>query len=360
MGRPLSKQQLFGANAKDNIKVQFYNGTASVPGFIVEQTGSKRFVCEDADGIRRTCYLVDKASADLGYKEMTISFKNDDGTVQQAKKISRHRISLMYDGELRSFPWNFSTSTTDGYWQVEEAGTDNQLTDATDLEEDDAPPFNLLTDYPVPGSGTLTPAGSLGLPGYNAVGSPGEPSGSILNAATSGYGVGLRRNKFTGNFTTNATSAPNTWNYTWFIDNSSNVIAGAEVFDTFGGFGYQLDQAGLGGSLFSLESKGWIKAPISQTYNFYGRSDDHMAIWIGGAAQTGNDDTNAVLAGHGGRIDPNVGVTLDAGKWYPIRIWFSEHTGGCQTQFYAVGSLSGQQFGSTDFAFKYNPQGEGW
>jgi len=360
MGRPLSKQQLFGANEKNNIKVQFFNGTASVPGFIVEQTGSKRFVCQDADGIRRTCYLVDKASADLAFREMTITLKYDDGTVVHATKIARHRFSS-FDGTTFSAPWNFSTSTTDSVWQIEEAGTDLQLTDATDLEGDDAPPFNTLTDYPAPGSGTLTGTGSLGLPGYNAVGSPGEPSGSILNAAASAYGAGLRRNKFAGNFTNTANSAPNTWNYTWFIDNSANVIPGSEVFDTFGGFGYQIDLENVvGGHNFSLESKGWIKAPYTQTYNFYGKSDDHMAIWIGNAAKTGYDNTNCVFAGHGSRIDPIISVTLDAGKWYPIRIWFGEHNGGCQSQFYAVGSNSGQQFGSTDFAFKYNPQGEGW
>ena len=40
MGRPLSKQQLFGADANNNLKVQFHNGTQSVKGYIVEQTGS--------------------------------------------------------------------------------------------------------------------------------------------------------------------------------------------------------------------------------------------------------------------------------------------------------------------------------
>jgi hypothetical protein len=360
MGRPLSKQQFFGANELNNIKVQFFNGTASVPGFIVEQTGSKRFVCQDANGTRRTCYLVDKASADLAFREMTITLKYDDDTIVHATKIARHRFSAI-DGKTFSAPWNFSTSTTDEVWQIEEAGTDDQLTDNTDLEGDDAPPFNLLTDYPVPGSGTIAGSGSLGLPGYNAVGSPGEPGGSILDAAASGYGLGLRRNKFTGNFCATASTAPEYWEYTWFIDNSSNVIAGAEVFDTFGGFGNQVDlEDQLGGHHFSLESRGWIKAPISQTYNFYGRSDDHMAIWIGNEAKTGYDSTNFVVGGHGSRIDTAKSVTLDAGKWYPIRIWFSEFGGNCQSQFFAVGSLAGGQFSSDAFSFKYNPQGEGW
>jgi hypothetical protein len=146
MGRPLSKQQLFGANAKNNIKVQFHNGTESVPGYIVEQTGSKRFKCKDANGVTRVCYLKDKASADLQAGEMSITFKYDDGTIQQATKIARHRISVVYDGIRRSFPWNFSTSTSDGKWQIEEAGTDASLTDATDLEEDDGPaPYTWTT-----------------------------------------------------------------------------------------------------------------------------------------------------------------------------------------------------------------------
>ena len=40
MGRPL-KKKLFGANASNNLKVQFHNGTDSVPGYIVEQLGTK-------------------------------------------------------------------------------------------------------------------------------------------------------------------------------------------------------------------------------------------------------------------------------------------------------------------------------
>ncbi len=137
MGRPLSKQQFFGANSLNNIKVQFHNGTSSVKGYIVEQTGSKRFKCKDANGVTAICYLKDKASADLQSGEMSISFKYDDGTIQQATKISRHRATFLYNSVVRSYPWNFSTSTTDGEWQIEEAGTDAALTSATDLEGDE-------------------------------------------------------------------------------------------------------------------------------------------------------------------------------------------------------------------------------
>jgi hypothetical protein len=140
MGRPLSKRFFGTPSAGTNtIKVQFHNGTASVPGYIVEQTGSKRFKCRDADGNEALCYLKDKASADLEVGEMSITFKYDDGTVQQARKISRHVLTVNYNGVDQKMPWNFSTSTTDGRWQIEEAGSDVDLTDATDLEEDDGP-----------------------------------------------------------------------------------------------------------------------------------------------------------------------------------------------------------------------------
>lgn len=348
MGRPLNKR-LFGANASNNIKIQFYNGTASVAGYIVKQKGSKRFLCRDADGNSRLCYLKNKASADLGPGEMSITVMYDNGSAQQITKIAAHRVTV--NNSIQG--WTFDPSTSDGLVQIEEAGTDDQLTDNTDLEGDDAPPFNLLTDYPVPGSGTL---GSRSLPGYNAVGSPSEPSGSITNVT--GFVPGLVRAKYLGNFCATASTAPASWNYAWF--DTATYVDNSQISDTFGGFGAQQDLENVeGGHNFSLQAKGFIRAPISQTYNFYGLSDDHMAIWIGAPAMTGYDNTNAIIAGHNS-TNPSVSVTMDAGKWYPIRIWFSEFLGNCQSQFWAVGSLAGGQFPSNQFEFKYNPQGMGW
>jgi hypothetical protein len=355
MGRPLSKQQFFGANEKHNIKVQFFNGTASVPGFIVKQTGSKRFVCQDADGIRRTCYLVDKASADLAFREMTITLKYDEGTVVHATKIARHRFSSV-DGKTFSAPWNFSTSTTDSVWQIEEAGTDDQLTDATDLEGDDV---STLQSYPVPGSGVFLIPSLAGLPGYSAVGSPAEPTGSIADNLALAFGHGLRRNKYLGNFSATASTAVASWVYTWFNDHGADVVAGSEVFDTFAGFGSQSDLDVVGGHNFSLESKGWIQPPVSQNYNFYGTVDDQMALWIGNEAKTGYDNTNATCIGKGGGVAPAKTVYLDSTKWYPVRLWMGEFNGGCQEQIFAVGE-NNTKYGGPDFLFKYNTQGESW
>jgi selenocysteine-specific translation elongation factor len=136
MGRPLNKRN-FSANANDNIKVQFNNGSASVPGYIVKQKGSKKFVVKAYNSATEfTCQLVDKASAALLAGEMSITVKLDDTTVEQVTKISAHRITAAGV----SYPWNYSTSTSDGAAQIEEAGTStaNVAAGSTNLEGDAA------------------------------------------------------------------------------------------------------------------------------------------------------------------------------------------------------------------------------
>lgn len=354
MGRPLSRQQLFGANAKNNIKVHFHNGTAGVQGYIVRQRGSKRFLCEDEHGVQRLCHLVDKVRADLATGEMSIAFIFDDGTKGHAVKIARHLITVMYQGAYHNMPWSFSSSTSDGYWQVDEAGTDAAMDNATDVGGED---FSTLTSYPVPGSGDyLSGATFLGSATYSLIGSAAEPSGSITDVT--GYAAGLTRIKYLGNYCATATTAPASWDYGFF--GTATPVTGSQVYDVYGGFGSQNDlETVVGGHNFSLEWKGWIQAPVSGNYNFSGSSDDHFAVWIGNAAKTGYNNTNAVIAGHAGMTASNT-VTMDAGKWYPVRMWFSEFHGDCHAQLYAVNSANTNKLNGHDFSWKHNPAGEGW
>lgn len=129
MGRPLPKR-FFGADANNNLRVQFNNGTSSVAGAIVKQKGSKKFKCVDASGNTATCHLVSKANASLAAGEMSITVTNDSGTDLFVTKISRHLVTAS-DGNR--YPWNFSSSTSDGAVQVEEAGTDSTFTGNVDL-----------------------------------------------------------------------------------------------------------------------------------------------------------------------------------------------------------------------------------
>ena len=147
MGRPLPKR-FFGADANNNLRVRFHNGTSSVNGAIVEQKGSKKFKCVDASGNTAICRLVSVADASLTAGQMSITVTNDSGTDLFVRKISRHLVTAS-DGNR--YPWNFSSSTSDGAVQVEEAGSgvgagtdatlgtaDDVLTSATNLEGDGA------------------------------------------------------------------------------------------------------------------------------------------------------------------------------------------------------------------------------
>jgi hypothetical protein len=351
MGRPLNKR-LFGANASNNIKVQFHNGTASVRGYIVKQIGSKRFVCKDENGNTARCRMVDKASADLAVGEMSITFKFDDTTVQQATKIAAHRIGISVSGSNTNSQWNFSTSTSDGYWQIEEAGTNAAMASAVDLEGDD-----INGDYPVPASGTYkTAATALSGITYANVGTPYNPGGNVATVANTA--AGLWRKKYLGNFTETATSAPSTWTYDFF-DDATFIKA---IADESVSWGQQTDGEGLGESLFSIEWRGYVQVPTTQNYNFYAESDDHIAMWIGTAATDAPADNTRLLGSNNKSMPSNAAtagvrgansVTLTAGQWYPVRIWFSEHTGGCKAQVYAQGA-DGTNFNGEDLTFAYN------
>ena len=145
MGRPINKRY-FGAPTLggNEIKVQFNTGSGSTPGYIVKQTGSKRFKVSNAGGTDTgTCYLVDAASAALTAGQMSITV-DDNGTARQVIKISGRKVTLD-NGSVVA--WDF-TGTGDTV-AVEEAGTgigagvdgdlgtaDDVLTDADDTEGD--------------------------------------------------------------------------------------------------------------------------------------------------------------------------------------------------------------------------------
>lgn len=119
MGRPLNKRNFGAPTTEGNeIKVQFHNGTSSVDGYIVRQTGSKRFVCSDGSA-EEECYLVDKAAATLVAGEMSISVQDDTATVRRLTKIAAHKATAA-DGN--SYGWTFSGDATDNRVEIEEAG----------------------------------------------------------------------------------------------------------------------------------------------------------------------------------------------------------------------------------------------
>lgn len=133
MGRPVNKRYFGTPTATGNqIKVQFHNGNNSVPGWIVKQKASKKFLCQDGQGNTAICKLVqtEVPAANLPTGQMTITVKLDNTNVVQLKKIAA-RVMTATDG--KRYPWNFSDSPTDGAAQIEEAGTDGTVTAGDDL-----------------------------------------------------------------------------------------------------------------------------------------------------------------------------------------------------------------------------------
>lgn len=325
MGRPLPKR-LFGANADNNLKVQFHNGTESVRGYIVKQKASKRFLCKDENGTEALCLLVAKASSDLAEGEMSITVLDDSGNAHQIIKISRHRVTYEDEGYV-SMPWTFEADLGDGFVQMEEAGTDEDMTDATDLEEDDVPAG--LFDKPVPGSGsyntTINPdTTSAGTP-YN----PGSGATSITNGT-----LGLWRKKYSGNFG----ASPGDGCDVTFVRNNTGFFGKP---DTYVSFGSQNDPTE---SYYTFEWVGYFKAPSSGDFNFYIDSDDDVFFWIGtNALGTANTELNAHMGVSGASEEKNTNsVTLIANRYYPVRIQFGEYSGAeqCQIYYAKVGDAS--------------------
>ena len=140
MGRPINKRYFGPPTAGGNeIKVQFYDGSASVNGWIVKQLGSKKFRVTDGT-TTKDCFLVDKASGALAADEMTITVKDDGGTARQVTKISGRKATIDTGASLA---WVFDDANNDGYVEMEEAGDDAVIDnvdgapDADDFESDD-------------------------------------------------------------------------------------------------------------------------------------------------------------------------------------------------------------------------------
>lgn len=368
MGRPLNKR-FFGANAADNLKVQFHNGTASVPGFVVRQTGSKRFVCQDANGNEATCYLVNKASEDLTAGEMTLTVSYDNGTVSQVTKIAAHIVTVNNSRQ----PWSFDPSTTDSRVQMEEAGTDDQLTDAVDLEGDDVViPFGMDRNEPIPGSGgsNNTVPGTFAGPGtfignFSSVGITfrnlsADALNSVPNTAN-----GLYRRKYVGNFSTtyiHQTTPPFTLDMGFFgVASHGPISEAAYEVDPYLSFGTRSD---LGyENNYAFEWKGYIQAPVTGNMRFGAAVDDDCVMWIGAAALTPTNN-NYLFAQSGGNRNGTDGVTVVAGKWYPIRLWFQEWGGAEQFQLGASNSVNSTKYGygpgGTPFTVAYNTVTKGF
>lgn len=371
MGRPLSKQQLFNVNTNNNIKVQFHNGTESVKGYILKQTGSKRFKCKDADGNEASCYLKAKVSADLAEGEMSITILDDNEDAYQITKITRHRVS--YNGI--SAPWTFEANLSDGYVQMEEAGTDDQLTDNTDLEGDEPTgptiPPGMDPDEPLAGSGgsnNTVPGTFVGASSYiDAYDATGitfrDITASGLTSVTNTTS-GLIREKYVGNFSEDYIDEVGFGSglfMDFFVPANGPISTDALEIDTYTGFGLRTDLDAENN--YAFEWKGYIQAKVTGNMQFFATVDDDVVVWIGAPALNPANN-NYLFAQSGNNRDGTNGVTVEANKWYPVRIWFQEWAGAEKMQLGANNSVNSTLYGlgtgATQFTVAHNSATRGY
>ena len=342
MGRPL-KKKLFGANANNNLKVQFHNGTDSVPGYIVEQLGTKKFKCKDVDGNTAICRLVTKASTLLGSGEMSITVKYDDNTVRQVYKISAHRISVnpVSTGTttvgMATAGWTFATSTSDTLWQIEEAGTSTTVmstsTQAVDLEGDDPATLGLF-DIPAPGSGTY--AATLSGAVLTSVGTPYSGTGGV--ASITNPVKGLWRKKYKGNFGTSAGSGININ----FVSTSTGYFGKPDTYVSFG------DQNISTENNYTFDWQGYFKAPATGRYNFFTKVDDDVYMWLGTPATAISTSNYHLYASNNTAAKNSNSVDLVADTYYPVRIQYGEYSGAEKMQIFWASTASVAAYAGDD------------
>jgi hypothetical protein len=162
------------------------------------------------------------------------------------------------------------------------------------------------TNFPVPGSNypaneyTVDATGTTTLTGY-------WNSSSISNPV-----VGLWRRAYTGT----ALDGTN------FDNNFPGLYTQRQsLLDPYVGFGSADD----GETNYTMEWLGYFKPAVDGDFIFAQAVDDYAYFWIGQDAVSGFTNTNAFLDGSSG---PPAKLTMLAGKYYPVRIRYTENQGG--------------------------------
>jgi hypothetical protein len=115
MGRPVNKKY-FGSGTGNQIKVRFKTGGTEYNGYVLKQTGSKRY--KVSDGTRTiTGYLVNKSNSGLANGDIVINVLNDAGAFVQVTKLY-NRVAITEDNV--KIKWNFTASESDSAVQMQD------------------------------------------------------------------------------------------------------------------------------------------------------------------------------------------------------------------------------------------------
>ena len=208
----------------------------------------------------------------------------------------------------------------------------------------------------VPGADYKT-AASRGVPAYSASGITFNDLSSSALTSISNTTAGLYRRKYVGK----VISTYGQWSdydAAWFADTSHGPISQAAYeVDTYVSFGYRSD---LGAeNNYTLEWKGYFVAPVTGNMRFFVDVDDDIMVWIGSSAYAPTK-TNYLLAQSGGSRTGTNGITVVAGKYYPVRMAFVEHGGAEQFQLFANSSAGTTVYNGQDLTWAHNSATKGY
>ncbi len=212
------------------------------------------------------------------------------------------------------------------------------------------------SDPTVPGTLYKT-AAARGVPAYNGTGITFRDLTADGLTSISNSTAGLYRRKYVGKLLSTY-GAWTEYNATWFDDPSRGPISQpAYEVDTYVSFGYRSDLGAENG--YSLEWKGYLVAPVTGNMRFFVDVDDDIMIWMGAAALTPTKD-NYLLAQSGGTRSGTDGITVQSGKYYPVRMAFTEYGGAEQFQIFANSSAGATVYNGQDLSWAHNSSTKGY
>jgi hypothetical protein len=163
--------------------------------------------------------------------------------------------------------------------------------------------------YPAPGFGYPSGHGGISTPSTQRI-----PAGYYEASSLSNPIVGLWRRTYTGALLDGTNVGDGSFP-TGFTQVES-------MLDVPVGFGYGLDES----TDFTMEWKGYFKPETTGDFVFTSQVDDYMFMWLGNPALQyfNNNPSNYILKDS----STSDAIHMTAGRYYPVRIRYTENQGG--------------------------------
>ena len=305
--------------------------------------------------------LKQKAKLDIAKAKRQGKIVDDDGTITGSVDPTKlyYRTRNSYD--ITQLPTQY-----DDNGLIDNANTGGLILGRPWIEQAYTIPPGMDRNEPYNGSGGNNPtvpgaqyktAAARGVPAYSASGITFNDLSADALDSISNETAGLYRRKYVGKLL----STYGAWTEylsTWFNDPTRGPISEAAYeVDTYVSFGYRSDLGSENG--YSLEWKGYLKAPVTGNMRFFVDVDDDIMIWIGAAALAPTKD-NYLLAQSGGSRSGTNGITVVANKYYPVRMAFIEYGGAEQFQIFANSSSGATVYNGQDLTWAHNSATSGY